>query len=144
MPFGLTNAPAIFQWIINKQLYKYLNIFLIAYLDNILIFSKIEAEHIKHIKKVLRKIKEANLLLKLEKCEFYKDRVSFLRFIIRRDRIKIDPSKVEAVLSWPMPNTVKEVQAFLGFANFYRRFIEGYSRVAKPLTELTKKDQGFN
>ena len=143
MPFGLTNAPASCQRMINEQLHEYLDIFVVAYLDDILIFSKTEAEHIEHVKKVLAKLEKARLLLKPEKCEFHKEELAFLGYIVGRNGIRMDQGKVQAVLEWPAPTTIKETQAFLGFANFYRRFIEGYSRVAKPLTELTKKDQGF-
>jgi hypothetical protein len=144
MPFGLTNAPASCQRMINEQLHEYLDIFVVAYLDDILIFSKTETEHIEHVTKVLEKLKKANLLLKPEKCAFHKEELSFLGFIVGRNGVRMDPAKIGAVLEWPAPKTVREVQAFLGFANFYRRFIASYSRIAKPLTELTKKDQEFN
>jgi hypothetical protein len=143
MPFGLTNAPASCQRMINDQLHEYLDIFVVAYLDDILIFSRTETEHIEHVRKVLKKLREARLLLKPEKCEFHKDELPFLGYIIGRNGIRMDPAKVEAVVNWPAPTTVREVQSFLGFANFYRRFIEAYSRVAKPLTELTKQEKGF-
>jgi hypothetical protein len=109
-----------------------------------LIFSKTKTEYIKYVKKVLEKLKKANLLLKPEKCKFYQEELEFLGFIVRQNGIYISLDKVKAVLDWPALTTVKEVQAFLGFANFYRRFIAQYSTVAKPLIELTKKDQGFH
>lgn len=144
MPFGLTNAPASCQRMINDQLHEYLDVFVVAYLDDILIFSKTRTEHIEHVRKVLEKLKGANLLLKPEKCKFHKEELEFLGYIVGKNGIRMSPDKVQAVLEWPIPTTVKEVQAFLGFANFYRRFIAQYSAVAKPLTELTKKDQGFH
>jgi hypothetical protein len=113
-------------------------------LDDILIFSKIEIEHIEHIKKVLDKLKRARLLLKPEKYEFHKEELTFLGYIIGREGIRIDPAKVKAVLNWPALKIVKEVQAFLGFANFYRQFIKDYLKVAKLIIELTKKDQDFD
>jgi hypothetical protein len=143
MPFGLTNAPASCQRLVNNTLHKYLDIFVVAYLDNILIYSKTETEHIEHIRQVLAKLAIVPLLLEPEKCEFHKEEVIFLGFIVGRNGIYIDPIKVNAVLTWPRPTTVKEVQSFLGFANFYRRFIQGYSAIAKPLSELTKKDIKF-
>ena len=143
MPFGLTNALASCQRLVNNTLHKYLNIFVVAYLDNILIYSKTETKHIKHVKKVLKKLATVPLLLEPEKCEFHKEEVMFLGFIIGQKGIHMDPIKVNAVLTWPRPTTVKEVQSFLGFANFYQRFIQGYSAIAKPLSELTKKDIKF-
>lgn len=143
MPFGLTNAPASCQRMINDQLHEYLDVFVVAYLDDILIYSKTEAEHIQHVRKVLEKLRIAKLLLKPEKCEFHQEETHFLGFIVGRHGVRMDPIKVEAVLSWPTPGTVKEVQSFLGFANFYRRFIKNYSAVAKALTDLTKKDQDW-
>jgi len=140
---GLTNAPASFQRMINSQLHEYLDDFVVAYLDDILIFSKNEAEHITHVRKVLRKLKQAELRLRPEKCEWHKKELTFLGFIVGSHGIRMDPGKVDAVVSWPTPTTVKEVQAFLGFANFYRRFIINYSDVAQPLTWLTKKDQEY-
>ncbi|KFY82311.1 hypothetical protein V498_08625, partial [Pseudogymnoascus sp. VKM F-4517 (FW-2822)] len=143
MPFGLTNAPASMQRLMNDALHEYLDIFTIVYLDDILVYSASKDEHVQHVKCVLKKLKEYNLLLKLEKCEFHKNQVEFLGYIIGTHSIKMDQAKVKAVLEWPTPTTVKEVQAFLGFANFYRRFIAGYSKVAQPLTELTRKDLAF-
>lgn len=143
MPFGLTNAPATFQRMINEQLHEYLDIFVVAYLDDILIFSKTEAEHIEHVKRVLDKLKRANLLVKPEKCEFHKTELPFLGHIVGGSGIRMDPAKIEAVLSWPTPESVVEVQSFLGYANFYRSYIGKYSKIATPLTELTRKDKPF-
>lgn len=143
MPFGLTNAPASCQRLVNDKLHEYLDIFVVAYLDDILIYSKTKNEHIEHVLKVLAKMKEARLLLEPEKCEFHKEELTFLGFIVGRNGVKMDPAKVEAVLDWPTPGTVKEVQGFLGFANFYRRFIKDYSKEAEPLTRLTRKEQRF-
>jgi RNase H-like domain found in reverse transcriptase/Reverse transcriptase (RNA-dependent DNA polymerase)/Integrase zinc binding domain/Chromo (CHRromatin Organisation MOdifier) domain len=143
MPFGLTNAPASCQRLINDTLHEYLDIFVVAYLDDILIFSKTKNEHIEHVRKVLDKLSEKSLLLEPDKCEFHQEELEFVGFIIGRNGVKMSPRKIEAVRDWPRPTTVKEVQAFLGFANFYRRFIENYSKVAVPLTELTRKDQPF-
>jgi hypothetical protein len=143
MPFGLTNAPASCQRLMNETLHEYLDVFVIVYLDDILIYSRTKEEHVKHVKLVLAKLGASRLLLKPEKCEFHKNQVEFLGYIIGTHGIKMDQAKVSAVTDWPTPTMVKEVQAFLGFANFYRRFIEGYSKVAQPLTELTRKDLKF-
>lgn len=143
MPFGLTNAPASMQRLMNEALHEYLDVFAIVYLDDVLIYSTGREEHIKHVQLVLEKLKKYSLLVKPEKCEFHKDQVEFLGYIIGTHGIKMDSTKVQAVLDWPTPTTVKEVQAFLGFANFYRRFIQNYSKEAKPLIDLTRKDLTF-
>ena len=131
------------QRLMNDVLHEYLDIFVIVYLDDVLVYSTSKEEHVKHVTLVLKKLKEYSLLLKPEKCEFHQSQVEFLGYIIGTHGIKMDQAKVTAVLEWPTPTTVKEVQAFLGFANFYRRFIAGYSKVAQPLTELTRKDLAF-
>ncbi|KAM0717753.1 hypothetical protein Q7P37_006085 [Cladosporium fusiforme] len=125
MPFGLTNAPATFQAYINNVLRKYLDVFVVVYLDDILA------------------LKDADMRIKPEKTEFHKMEVKFLGYIVSRDGLKMDQKKIEAVTSWPKPTTVKEVQSFLGFANFYRQFIQDYSKITAPLTHMTRKDQGY-
>jgi hypothetical protein len=144
MPFGLTNAPATFQALINDILREYLDEFVVAYLDDILIYSKTRKEHIKHVRLVLKALEGAGMRINGEKSTFHASEVEFLGFIITRDGVKMDPKKVEAVVNWPQPKNVTEVQEFMGFANFYRRFIKGYSGVATPLTNLTKKDKSFS
>ena len=143
MPFGLTNAPATFQALINQTLHEYLDVSVVVYLDDILIYSSSKEEHTIHVKKVLSALQERHLYLKLEKCEFYKQSVGFLGFQITTNGIQMEESKVSSIKEWPVPNNVKEVQSFLGFANFYRRFIKGYSSITTPMTELTKKGQDF-
>jgi hypothetical protein len=145
MPFGLTNAPATFQALVNKALHEYLDVFCTAYLDDILVYGKgTLEEHIKDNKKVLRKLQEYKLLLNPDKCEFHVKETEYLGFIISEKGIAMDPKKVEAVREWPTPKTVKDVQSFLGFANFYRKFIKGYSNTTAPLTEITKQEIGFH
>lgn len=143
MPFGLTNAPATFQAYINNVLRKYLDVFVVVYLDDILVYSKTFEEHVQHVRKVLQALEDADLRIKPEKTEFHKQEVKFLGYIVSREGLKMDQKKIEAITSWPKPTTVKEVQSFLGFANFYRQFIQGYSAVTAPLTQMTKKDQQF-
>ncbi|KAK1916818.1 hypothetical protein P3342_004373 [Pyrenophora teres f. teres] len=119
MPFGLTNAPATFQSVINKTLHEYLGIFVLAYLDDILVYSKgTLEEHIELVKKVLRKLKNRKLYLQPEKCEFHTQETEFLGFIISTEGVKMNPKKIQTVQEWPIPKTVKDVQSFLGFANF--------------------------
>ena len=120
MPFGLTNTPATAQWFINDTLREFLDQFCIVYIDDILIYSKTQKEHEEHVCKVLRKLKEAGLYANIEKYEFKMEKTSFLGFIILADSLKMDPAKVEAVLNWETTRLVKDIQCFLGFANFYR------------------------
>ena len=123
MPFGLTNAPAVFQALVNDVLRDMLNKFVFVYLDDILIFSKTLSEHTHHVQQVLRRLLENSLYVKAEKCEFHAKSVAFLGYIVAEGNIQMDPAKVSAVTSWPLPENRKKLQQFLGFANFYRRFI---------------------
>ena len=143
MPFGLTNVLAMCQALVNNVIRAHLNLTAIAYLDDILVYSNTQWEHTTHVKDVLRYLRQARLKLKAEKCEFNKSEVEFLRYIIGINGIKMDPNKITAIWDWPQPTIVKEVQAFLGFANFNRQFIKDYSEKALPLTKLTKKETGF-
>ena len=143
MPFGLTNAPAVFQAFINDVLRDFLNKFVFVYLDDILIFSRSMEDHVQHVKTVLQRLWESELFCKAEKCEFHVDTVSFLGSIIEKGAVRMDPSKVSAVKDWPRPEDRKQLQRFLGFANFYRRFIRDYSRIAAPLTALTSSKRRF-
>ena len=145
MPFGLTNAPATFQFLINTTFQEYLKIFVIAYLDNILAYTKDTLkDHAEAVKKVLKTLQQADIRLRPDKCEFHKKEVKFLGSIITTEGIRMDQKKAKAIKKWPEPKNLKEVQAFLGFANFYQRFIQDYSKVITPLTTLTKKEQPFN
>ena len=136
MPFGLTNAPASFQALLNSVLRQFLDKFVVVYLDDILIFSKTLAEHVQHVRKVLQKLRENKLFVKLEKCVFHAKEVDFLGYIVSREGIRMDPSKVAAVMDWPAPRTLTHLQAFIGFVNFYRRFIPRFSEKCLPLTNL--------
>ncbi len=138
MPFGLANAPAVFQAFINDVLREMLNRFVFVYLDDILIFSDSLQEHIDHIQQVLKKLLENHLFVKLEKCEFHVSQVSFLGYVVSQEGIQMEPRKVSAITNWPQPKTLKQVQRFLGFANFYRRFIHNFSTIAAPISVLTK------
>ena len=143
MPFGLTNAPAVFQSLVNDILRDMLNKFVFVYLDDILIFSKNERDHVHHVQSVLQRLLENSLFVKAEKCEFHAPTVSFLGYVVKQGSIEMDATKVAAVTSWPVPKSRKELQRFLGFANFYRRFIRGYSTIAAPLTALTSSKVPF-
>ena len=130
MPFGLTNAPAVFQTLVDI-LRDMLHQFVFVYLDDILIFSRSLAEHKLHVRQVLQRLLENRLFVKAEKCEFHVPSVAFLGFIIGQGRLEMDPGKVTAVTDWPTPTNRKQLQRFLGFANFYRRFIRNYSHLSR-------------
>ena len=137
LPFGLCNAPAVFQCLVNDVLRDMINVFCVIYLDDILIFSKNLSDHVQHVRMVLRRLLENRLFVKAEKCEFHVESVEFLGHIIHQGKVSTDPKKVDAVRNWPAPQSRKDLQRFLGFANFYRRFVRGFSSVAAPLTLLT-------
>ena len=143
MPFGLTNAPAVFQRFINFVLSELINKFVVVYLDDILIYSRSLDEHRTHVKKVLKALKENHLIVKLEKCVFHVKEIEFLGHLISGTSIKTDPKKIESVKDWPEPNTTKQLQSFLGFCNYYRRFIKNFSIIANPLFKLTRKNALF-
>lgn len=138
MPFGLCNAPGTFQSYINDSLREFLDDFVSAYLDDLLIFSDTYEEHVQHVRSVLDKLREAGLQLDIDKCEFSVHETKYLGMVIGADGIRMDPAKVAAIQDWQTPRTVREVLSFLGFANFYRRFIRGFSKIALPLTRLTR------
>ena len=140
---GLTNAPATFQKFINDILQPFFNQFCMAFLDDILIFCDTLEEHRVHVRQVLEVLQGAGLTLKPKKCEFHKSSVKFLGVIIFQDGVKMDPQKVKDIVKWGAPTTLTGVREFLGFANFYRRFIKGYSQVMAPMVNLTKKNQPF-
>ncbi|KAI2657573.1 Transposon Tf2-9 polyprotein [Labeo rohita] len=142
MPFGLCNSPSAFQQFINHVLRDMLGRWCYAYLDDILIYSKTLEEHTQHVRAVLRRLLAHQLYCKLEKCAFHHHSTTFLGFVISTQGVAMDPQKLEAVRSWPLPTSLKQLQRFLGFANFYRRFIQGFSATAAPLTALTKPSHG--
>jgi hypothetical protein len=143
MSFGLTNAPAYFMYLMNKVFMEYLDKFVVVFIDDILIFSKNEEEHDEHLRLVLQKLRENQLYTKLNKCEFWLKEVSFLGHIISEGGIFVDPSKVKDVLSWNTPQSVSDIRSFLGLAGYYKRFIEGFSKISKPVTKLLEKGKTF-
>ncbi|XP_062201998.1 uncharacterized protein LOC133904517 [Phragmites australis] len=143
MSFGLTNAPAYFMYLMNKVFMEYLDKFVVVFIDDILVYSQNEVEHEEHLRMVLQKLRENQLFAKLSKCEFWLKEVPFLSHIISAGGVSIDPSKVRDVLNWKPPQNVSEIRSFLGLAGYYRRFIEGFSKIAKPMTELLGKGAEF-
>src|SRR3989337_1805197 len=136
MSFGLTNAPATFSRLMNSIFTEYLDKFVVVYLDDILIYTKNEEEHAEHLRLVLEKLREHRLYAKFSKCEFWLPEVTYLGHVISGKGIAINPERVQAILDWTPPESVKQVRSFLGLASYYRRFIENFSKVAKPLIEL--------
>nr|GEZ91732.1 putative reverse transcriptase domain-containing protein [Tanacetum cinerariifolium] len=144
MSFGLTNAPAIFMDLINRVCKPYLDKFVIVFIDDILIYSKNEQEHGEHLKLILELLKKEKLYAKFSKCEFWIPRVQFLDHVIDSRGIHMDPAKIESIKDWASPKTPTEIRQFLGLVGYYRRFIEGFSRVAKLMTKLTQKKIMFH
>jgi hypothetical protein len=142
MPFGLTNAPAQFQAYMNEALVGLVDITCIVYLDDILIFSDTEEEHVVHVKEILQRLREAKLYVKLSKCEWHTQRTEYLGYIVSPEGISIDQERVKTISEWPKPQTVRDIRVFIGFMNYYRRFIAGFSKLALPLTKLTQKAPG--
>ncbi|WVZ53118.1 LOW QUALITY PROTEIN: hypothetical protein U9M48_004104 [Paspalum notatum var. saurae] len=136
MSFGLTNAPAFFMYMMNSVFMNELDKFVVVFIDDILIYSKNEKEHEEHLRVVLTRLREHKLYAKFSKCAFWLKEVGFLGH-------RVDPSKVKDVLNWKQPETVTEIRSFLGLAGYYRRFIKDFSKIAKPMTSLTKKNAKF-
>ncbi|WJX78131.1 hypothetical protein P8452_61384 [Trifolium repens] len=143
MPFGLTNAPAVFMDYMNRIFRSYLDQFVVVFIDDILIYSKNNEEHEEHLRIVLQTLKDRQLYAKFSKCEFWLKEVQFLGHVISKEDIAVDPTKVEAVTKWESPKNVGEIRSFLGLAGYYRRFIEGFSKIALPMTQLTRKGKTF-
>jgi hypothetical protein len=143
MSFSFTNAPAYFMYLMKIVFMEYLDKFVVVFIDDILIYSKDEEEHEKHLHLVLQKLMDHQLYAKLSKCEFWWKEVPFLGHVISEGGIFVDPSKIEDVLSWNTPTSVSDFYSFLGIAGYYRRFIEGFSKITKPMTGLLGKDKKF-
>ncbi|GJX08720.1 putative reverse transcriptase domain-containing protein [Tanacetum coccineum] len=143
MPFGLTNAPAVFMDLMNRVCKPYLDKFVIVFIDDILIYSKSKQEHEKHLKIILELLKKEELYAKFSKCEFWIPKVQFLGHVIDSEGIHVDPAKIESIKDWTSPKSPTEIRQFLGLAGYYRRFIEGFSKIAKPMTKLTQKKVKF-
>ncbi|GKB69516.1 putative nucleotidyltransferase, ribonuclease H [Tanacetum coccineum] len=143
MPFGLTNAPAVFMDLMNRVCKPYLDKFVIVFIDDILIYSKNKEEHEKYLKQILELLKKEELYAKFSKCEFWIPKVQFLGHVIDSEGIHVDPSKIESIKNWTSPKSPTEIHQFLGLAGYYRRFIEGFSKIAKPMTKLTQKKVKF-
>jgi hypothetical protein len=129
--------------LMNKVFMEYLDKFVVLFIDDILIYSKNDSDHEEHLHMVLQKLWDNQLYAKFTKCDFWLDEVHFLEHIISKGGISVDPAKVTVIFDWKIPSTVSEVRSFLGLAGYYRRFIEGFSKIAKPMTSLLEKGKEF-
>ncbi|KAJ0853329.1 putative nucleotidyltransferase, Ribonuclease H [Helianthus annuus] len=143
MPFGLSNAPAVFMDLMNRMCKPFLDRFVIVFIDDVLIYSKSKTEHVQHLRLVLELLQGNRLYAKFSKCEFWLEEVQLLGHVLNSQGIHVDPAKIEAVKSWITPKNPSEVRSFLGLAGYYRRFIEGFSKIDVPFTAPTYKDMSF-
>ena len=143
MSFGLTNAPAAFMSLMNGIFKSYLELFVIIFIDDILVYSNSKKEHEEHLRIVLEMLREKKLYAKFSKCEFWLDSVSFLGHVVSKDGVMVDPSKIETVKNWVRPTNVSEIRSFVSLASYYRRFVKGFSSIASQLTNLTKQNVPF-
>ncbi|GJZ34709.1 putative reverse transcriptase domain-containing protein [Tanacetum coccineum] len=144
MPFGLTNATAVFMDLMNRVCKLYLDKFVIVFIDDILIYSKSKEEHAEHLKLILELLKKEELYAKFSKYDFWLSKVQFLGHVINSEGVHVDPSKIKSIKDWASPKTLTEIGQFLGLVGYYRRFIEGFSKIAKPMTKLTQKNMKFD
>ncbi|KAL9250173.1 Retrovirus-related Pol polyprotein from transposon 17.6-like protein [Drosera capensis] len=144
MPFGLINVPAVFMDLINRVFKPYLDCFVVVFIDDILVYSRDHQEHEEHLRINLKTLRENKLYAKFTKCEFWLKEVAFLGHVISGEGVQVDPKKIEAVTEWSKPTNVTEVRSFLGLAGYYRRFVEGFSGIAIPLSKLTRKSTKFD
>ena len=128
----------------NDILRENLDLIAVGILDDVIIFSESLCDHIPHVRSILEVLRQHNLYANVEKCEFHKDQMTFVGYLVSKEGIGMDRAKVSAVLDWPTPKTMKEVQSYLGFANFYKKFINNYSALTTPLTSLTRKTTKFS
>jgi hypothetical protein len=143
MPFGVTNAPAVFMDYMNRVFRLFLDKFVVVFIGDILIYSRSREDHEEHLRQVLQVLREKQLYANESKCEFWLEEVKFSGHVISKEGITVDPSKIEAIMAWERPKTATDIRNFIGLAGYYSRFIEGFSKMAGPLTQLTRKNQLF-
>ena len=144
LPFGLINAPAYFMDLMNQVFHAFLDKFVVVFIDDILVYSKSKEEHVNHLRTVLQTLADHQLYAKLKKCDFWMEKVHFLGHVMSAEGVSVDPIKIAAVVDWPKPTNLTEVRSFLGMAEYYRRFVKDFSKIAAPLTQLLRKDHKFD
>jgi hypothetical protein len=143
MPFGLTNALSVFMDLMNHVFHKYLDSFVVVFIDVILVYSANHVEHEEHLKTVMKVLREKKLYAKLKKCEFWLEEVAFLGHVISKDGVSVDPRKIEAIVEWERPSNAQEIRSFLGLTFYYRRFIKRFSTLSGPLTAFIRKNAPY-
>ena len=128
----------------NNVIHKYLDEFVVVFIDDILIYSKTEEEHKEHLKIVLQELRDHQLFEKFSKCDFFKDKIQYLGHVVTKEGISVDPEKIRAIEDWQVPKDLTDVRSFMGITRYYRRFIEGFSRIVNPITYLQKKGKKFD
>ena len=144
MPMGLCNAPATFQALMNRLFYDCIDIFLVVYMDDLLIFSNTREDHLRHVEVVLSRLKKEKLYVAPKKCSFMEEETEFLGMIVGRNGLRVNPAKIAVIQTWPRPTTLTELRSFIGLLQFFRRFIKDFSKIASPLTALTRKRSGIH
>jgi hypothetical protein len=144
IPFGLTNAPTTFMCSMNSIFSQYLDNFVVVFINDILVYSKIEEEHEEPLRIALQMLRKHKLYAKFDKCDFYQKEIQYLGHVILVEGIVVDPEKIKAIMEWPVPKDVVDIRSFMGITGYYRRFIEGFSKIADPITSLQKKGTKFN
>jgi hypothetical protein len=144
IPFGLTNAPAMFMCVMNIIFSQYLDKFVLVFIDDILVYSKIEEEHEEHLRIVVQTLRKQKLYAKFDKCDFYQKKIQYLGHVISIESIAVDPEKIRAIMEWLVPKDVEHIRSFMGITGYYCIFIEGFSKIAYPIKSLQKKGTRFN
>jgi hypothetical protein len=144
IPFGLTKALATFMCLVNSIFSQYLDKFVVVFIDDILVYYKTKEEHEESLRIVLQMLRKHKLYAKFDKCDFYQKEIQYLGHVISAKRIIIDPKKIKLIMEWPVPKDVADIQSFIGITRYYRRFVEGFSKIAYPITSLQKKGINSN